>query len=316
MYRAVRHFIAAVLLAGFPGVSAFSEAANDFHFSILGDRTGRAAPGVYERAWHEVNALHPAFVINVGDTIEGGDDSRAEQEWLSLRPLWGQFELYFTPGNHDIFSGASRKLYERQTKRPTSYSFDYQQAHFTVLDNSGSGELPESQLEFLRKDLEKNKDKSPKFIFFHRPFWIPYVMFKSGDFPLHQIAKKYGVTAIINGHMHQFMYMTQDGIAYMVVGSSGGSISRGTNAGQGFRQGWFYQHITAQVKGTKVEFTVKEIDSPERKGRIFQADEWDRTGPKATLCREAGRSHGDRVSSACLPATLRSAATFYALPPP
>jgi predicted phosphodiesterase len=287
MNRSIRNWIAAssavvALIAGM-GVLAYSAPENNFHFSILGDRTGRAAPGIYESVWSEVGQLKPAFVINVGDTIEGGDDARAQQEWLALRPLWersGQYPIYFTPGNHDVFSSASQKIYEQQTKRSVQYSFDYEQAHFTVLDNSRTEDLPESQLEFLRKDLEKNKNKSPKFIFFHRPFWIPYVMFKSGAFALHQIAKQYGVTCIINGHMHQFMHMTQDGITYMVVGSSGGSIARGLNAGQGFREGWFYQHISAQVKGGSVNFTVKEIDGPQGKGRTFKAEDWDRSGPK------------------------------------
>ena len=280
MYRAASHWIAAVLLACCGGVAAYTEPPNDFHFSIVGDRTGGASPGIYERVWREVEALHPAFVINAGDTIEGGDDSRAEQEWLALRPLWGRASIYFTPGNHDVFSEASRKIYEQQTKRPTFYSFDYQRAHFTVLDNSSSDELSESQLEFLRRDLEKNSEKSPKFIFFHRPFWIPYVMFKSGDFPLHRIAKKYGVTCVINGHLHQFLHMKHDGITYMVVGSSGGSIGRGLKVGQGFREGWFFQHISAKVTGARVQFTVKELDGPEGRGRSFNADEWDRTGPK------------------------------------
>lgn len=251
------------------------QGSNDFQFSIVGDRTGGAVPGVYERVLREVEALHPAFVINTGDTIEGGDDSRATLEWTALQPLWAKLSMYFTPGNHDVFSEASRKVYEQQTKRPTFYSFDHQQAHFTILDNSRSDELSESQMDFLRRDLEANKGKSPKFIFFHRPFWIPYVMFKSGDFPLHQIARKYGVTGIINGHMHQFMHMTQDGIIYLVVGSSGGSLGRGLKAGQGFREGWFFQHVSAKVTGATVKFTVKEVDGPERKGRSFNAAEWD-----------------------------------------
>ncbi len=271
-----RKGFAAILLVCCASVGAFTSPSNDFHFSILGDRTGGAAPGVYERICHEVEALHPAFVINAGDTIEGGDDSRAEQEWLALRPLWGRAAIYFTPGNHDVFSDASRKIYEQQTKRPAFYSFDYQQAHFTVLDNSRSDELSESQLEFLRGDLEKNKGKFPKFIFFHRPYWIPYIMFKSSDFPLHRIATKYGVCCVINGHMHQFMHMSQDGIAYMVVGSSGGSLGRGLKAGQGFREGWFFQHISAKVTGANVQFTVKELDSPQAPGRSFHAEEWGR----------------------------------------
>ncbi len=297
MNRAIRRWITAfsvsVLLAGGVGLLAVAEPKNNFRFSILGDRTGGATPQIYGRVWREVDLLHPDFVINVGDTIEGGDDQKAEQEWIALRPLWaryGQYPLYFTPGNHDIFSDASRKLFERETKRPPFYSFNYQDAHFTVLDNSAADELPEKQLEFLRRDLEQNKERSPKFIFFHRPFWIPYLTFKSGEFPLHQIAKKYGVSYVISGHMHQFLRMTRDGIVYMAVGSSGASIKRGVNAGQGFGQGWFYQHVWAQVKGLNVHCTIKEIDGP-GKGRMFNAGDWDEKGPKFDASDPAGTLH-------------------------
>ncbi len=53
----------------------------EFKFAILGDRTGGAQPGVYEEAWRETAADHPAFVVTVGDTIEGGDDMTMDAEW-------------------------------------------------------------------------------------------------------------------------------------------------------------------------------------------------------------------------------------------
>lgn len=259
------------------GVCAVPPPDNDFEFSIIGDRTGGADQQIYDRVWREVDLLHPAFVLNVGDTIEGGDDHRAAQDWAALRPIWtryNKYPIYFTPGNHDVFSEASRKLFERETGRPTFYSFNYQNAHFTVLDNSASDDLPEAQLEFLRRDLERNKVRSPKFILFHRPFWIPYVMFKNREFPLHQIAKKYAVSYVICGHMHQFMRMEQEGVVYMVVGSSGASMKRGQNAGQGFQEGWFYHHVRMKVKGPAVQATIKEVDSDAAIGRTFNADHW------------------------------------------
>ena len=46
-----------------------------FQFVVLGDRTGEAQPGVYERVWREASAEQPAFVVSVGDTIEGFHDA-------------------------------------------------------------------------------------------------------------------------------------------------------------------------------------------------------------------------------------------------
>src|SRR5215470_5496240 len=70
-----------------------SKPTNDFRFSILGDRTGDAEPQVYERVWRDVGLLHPDFVVNVGDTIQGGNDATADAEWKALQPLWDRYKL-------------------------------------------------------------------------------------------------------------------------------------------------------------------------------------------------------------------------------
>ncbi len=278
--------VSGLVVAVFGGVivtRAVTEPKNDFRFSILGDRTGGATAEIYGRIWREVDLLHPDFVINVGDTIQGGKDFQAQAEWRDLRPVWERYRhypLYFTPGNHDIWSESSRRVYAEETGRKPYYSFNYQDAHFTVLDNSQTQDLSGEQLRFLEEDLKRNQDRRPKFIFFHKPYWIVFLKVQSSDFPLHRLAKKYGVEHVISGHGHQFVRMTREGVAYMEVGSSGGSISRGTDRGLGFKEGFFYHHVWARVKNGKVEMSVKELDGPVGKGRMFRAEEWDADGPK------------------------------------
>jgi hypothetical protein len=267
-----------LLFAGVVGIRALTEPKNDFRFSIIGDRTGTAMPEIYGRIWREIDLLHPDFAINVGDTIEGLRDDLAESQWQDLRPLWeryGRFPLYFTPGNHDIWSKQSLEVYKKETRRPNYYSFNYQDAHFTVLDNSISLDLTESQLKFLEEDLKANQDRRPKFVFFHKPYWIVFLKLGSGEFPLHQLARKYGVSYVISGHGHQFVRLMRDGIVYMEVGSSGGKMK-----GEGFAKGFFYHHVWGRVTGSKVELSVKELDGPAGKGRMFRAEEWDENGPK------------------------------------
>jgi len=257
-------------LASIAGQSASSTSGNDFRFSILGDRTGDAEPQVYESVWRDIGALHPNFVINVGDTIQGGNDAAALAEWRALRPLWDRYKIpqFFTPGNHDIWSDVSRKIYEKETGHAAFYGFNYQDAHFTVLDNSQTENLSDQQMEFLEHDLEQNKTRDPKFVLFHKPFWLLPVMFKSSQFPFHQLAKKYGVGYVISGHGHQYLRAVQDGIVYLEAGSSGGKLK-----GQGFAEGWLFGQILASVKGSNVDMTVKEIDAPIGKGRTFPAEE-------------------------------------------
>jgi|GEM_PF-426285 len=279
MDRVTRRWLGAALAVLLLGggiiiARAAAESGNSFRFSIIGDRTGGATPGVYSQVWREVDQLHPDFVVTVGDTIQRTNDPR--RQWDRLRPLFDRYRhypIYFTAGNHDVFSEESRVLFEKETGRPTFYSFDHQNAHFTVLDNSRTLDLSDEQLLFLEEDLEEQQDKSPKFIFFHKPFWILPLKLGSGEFPLHRIAKKYGVDYVISGHGHQFMRMERDGIVYLEVGSSGGRM-RGVERGLGFREGWFYHHVLVSVEGAVVTMTVKELDEPFGKGRTFPAGKW------------------------------------------
>ena len=264
------------------GLRALQEPKNDFRFAILGDRTGGAQPQIYGRVWREIDLFHPEFVVNVGDTIQGREDSLAESQWMELRPVWARYNhypLYFTPGNHDVWSEFSRRLYEKESRRKLYYSFNYQDAHFTVLDTSIPRELTADQLEFLEKDLEANKDRDPKFVIFHHPFWLSLVAEGATDFPLHRLAKKYGVDHIISGHGHTFVRIVHDGIPYMEVGSSGGTMAKGLLRGEGFQDGRFYHWVWAHVKGSRVHFTVKEIGGPMGEGRVFRAEDWNQNGP-------------------------------------
>lgn len=272
---------------------ALTEPKNDFRFSIIGDRTGGATPEIYGRVWREVDLMHPDFVINVGDTIEGKSVGRPQEEWEALRPIWEQYNhypLYFTPGNHDIWSEESQQIYEKQTGRPPYYSFNYQDAHFTVLDNSRTTDLSAEQIKFLADDLKANQDRDPKFVFFHKPFWIAFLKLGSSEFPLHQLAKQYGVDYIISGHGHTFVRMVREGIPYMEVGSSGGTMARALEMGHSFAQGRFYHHVWGRVKGSKIELTVKELDGPPGQGRMFNANEWDENGPKFNV-DDPARTH-------------------------
>ena len=260
-----RRYLPAVALALAAFAAADSQSAltpkNDFRFCILGDRTGDAQPGVYQRVWSDIDMQHPDFVINVGDTIQGYNDATAASEWRALRPLWDRYRypLYFTPGNHDIWSAASRVIYEQQTKRPAFYGFNYQNAHFTVLDNSETADLSlnlsDQQMQFLASDLAENQARDPKFVFFHKPFWLIPVKFQSSRFPFHQLAKKYGVRYVVSGHGHQYVRAAEDGIVYLEAPSSGGKLK-----GQGFAQGWFFGHVLMKVKGASVDMQVKPLD--------------------------------------------------------
>jgi predicted phosphodiesterase len=264
--------------------------AGDFNFAILGDRTGGADPAAYAQVWREIDRLHPAFVINVGDVIEGGNDATAAAEWRSVRKVWERYRypLFFTPGNHDIWSDASRRIYETETGRPPFYSFEYEATHFTVLDNSSAPTLSADQMRFLESDLEAHRERAPKFVFFHQPFWIPLLTLGSGEFPLHRLARKYGVDAVISGHGHQLVTLERDGIRYIEVGSSGARPAAVPPGSDAFARGSFYQYMWVEVAGRTARFTVRELGEPFGRGRSIAP-----TSASATPLRQPCRPPRD-----------------------
>ena len=91
--------------------------ADSFRFVVLGDRTGEAQPGVYEQVWSEASKENPAFVLSVGDTIEGLRDETADAEWRQVEQLLKPFQrypLYLAPGNHDVWSQASERAFRQR----------------------------------------------------------------------------------------------------------------------------------------------------------------------------------------------------------
>lgn len=272
-FQSSLRFIVAVFLC----LTISRAAERPFRFAILGDRTGEAVPGVYEQVWREVSADHPDFVINVGDTIQGGDDQTVTTEWTHIRELLRPFRAYrffYTPGNHDIWSSLSLHAYQTFTGRPPHYSFDYQDAHFTVLDNSRTEDLGPEEIDFLRSDLSVHAAKSLKFVIFHRPSWIVNLLLQNPNFPLHQLAKKYHVQYVICGHLHEMLHFEMDGVTYLSMPSAGGHL-RGPKT---YDKGWFFAHSLVTVNGSTVEFRIQELGPPFGQSRTTKLSDWGVTG--------------------------------------
>ena len=248
-----------------------------FHFILLGDRTGEAQPGVWEHVWQQAAAGNPAFLLGVGDTIEGLNDATAESEWQQAKRMlapYARFPLYLAPGNHDVWSPASEKLFSEYTHHPLHYSFDYGAAHFTVLDNSRADELSAAELAFLESDLEQHRGQAVKFIVSHRPSWILDAGLRNTHFALHQLARKYGVQYVIAGHVHQILHVDLEGVTYLSLPSSGGHLRLSAQ----YPDGWFFGYTVVTVRGAQVEMQVKELPAPHGKGRVSSLADWGLTG--------------------------------------
>ena len=261
--------LAAWLLAG----HALAQ-KDSFPFVILGDRTGEAQPGVYERVWRAAAAENPAFAVSVGDSIEGLNDATAEDEWRRLERIltpYRQIPLFLAPGNHDIWSARSQAAFEKYAGHAPHYGFDRGPVHVTVLDNSRSDALGAGELQFLEQDLEAHKNQPVKFIVMHRPSWLVDAMFQNPRFPLHQLAKKYGVRYVIAGHLHQMLEVELEGVTYLSMASAGGHL-RGSER---YEDGWFFGYAVAEVRGNEVGIQIKDLA-----GRVSAPGDWRKVGAK------------------------------------
>ena len=255
MRRSVTAALAMLCLA------LFAAPAPAPHFVLLGDRTGEVRPGIYERVWRQISDSKPEFVVSAGDTIQGGNDATAEAEWRSVRGVlepYRKIPLYLAPGNHDIWSAASERLFERFAEHPPHYSFDAGGAHFAVLDNSRSDAWPPGELEWLESDLRAHAAAPVKFVVSHRPSWLLDAALGNTAYPLHRVAKQYGVCCVIAGHVHQLIHAELDGVRYLALPSAGGHLRLSGK----YEDGWFFGWTEVEIKGREVTFQVHQLDGP------------------------------------------------------
>jgi Icc protein len=279
--RRVNRYIRTVVFGGLlPALLLCTQgvpAPDSFRFAILGDRTGEAQRGVYEQVWEEVAAESPAFVVSVGDTIQGMNDRSAEAEWHEagrILQLFRRYPLYLAPGNHDIWSPASERLFRQYAAHPPHYSFDYGRAHFTILDNSRSEELPAQELVFLETDLKAHAGQPVKMIVMHRPSWIVDVALRNPNFALHQLARRYGVQYVVAGHVHQLLRLELEGVTYVSMASSGGRLRLSGL----YQDGWFFGHALVEVHAKGIDFQIQEAGPPRGQGRMTKLTDWGMAG--------------------------------------
>ena len=127
----------------------------EFQFVIIGDRTGGAnVEETFKLAIDQLNLLQPEFVINVGDTIEGYSDDKAElnAEWDEVDAMLAELDMPFfrVPGNHDIANKVAQEVW-RERHGATYYHFVYNDTLFLVLD---SEDPPREAPEGIKDKLE------------------------------------------------------------------------------------------------------------------------------------------------------------------
>ena len=209
--------------------------AADFEFVVIGDTRPRFESQdfrLFEGLIGKINALKPARVINLGDLIYGYGPPSKEKQWDKYQQVIRAIEppYYQVPGNHDTHSKEARRIYGR---RFGSFyqSFDYQDWHFVLLDNTEHqrwGYLGPAQLAWLKADLQATRARGV-FVFLHFPVWEPeritpeyYTFWEQTLQPLFRNSR---VRAVFAGHYHAYGPTREfDGIRYFITGGGGAEL--------------------------------------------------------------------------------------------
>jgi len=190
--------------------------------------------------------------------ISPGDIDPPEYVYETIKTVLGpDYPWYPVVGNHEAETPADMQWLRNYAKEnlnklvlpgpqgseETTYSFDYRNAHFVVLneyyngqsDTGANGDICEALYEWLRDDLRANR-KSFIFIFGHEPF-VSIADVDNGrlrhkgdnldEHPenshrFHKLLREHKITAYINGHTHNFSYAKINGIWQIDAGHARG----------------------------------------------------------------------------------------------
>ena len=174
----------------------------DFNFAAAGDWSCDSEATF---TVNNIKSKDPERVLALGDLSY---QSTADC-WLSKISPIGKNKFAIAIGNHDDAEDGSAALKQQYLETfglPKSYySFDYQNAHFIALDTQQSAIVGSAQYNFIKNDLEANKDKDWIFVFFHKPFYSTSSLpdYEDRD-ALSSLFEEYGVDLVLVGHNHHY----------------------------------------------------------------------------------------------------------------
>jgi len=256
-----------------------------FAFVVMGDT--RSSPERFGRlaklAWGE----RPNFVLNVGDVVENGEN---KSQWIKqfLAPaagLMARAPTYVAIGNHE--RNAKWYYYYAGYPKPENYySFDFGNAHFTIVDSNADLRPGSRQYEWLARDLASSRARW-KFVAHHHP---PYSSDEDdygdtrvelstrsdprtrGLIPLYE---RYNVDIVWSGHIHDYERTwpiragkvdEKRGVIYIQTGGGGAGLENFAPT-----RSWFtaktlrnWQYCLVTIHGGTLRMMAYDID-----GRMY-----------------------------------------------
>ncbi len=251
-------------------------------FLFMGDSQANTKEGfaLWGNTFEKALADHPdtEFVIHGGDLVEDGykenewdmwfDAAKAQLSNTTIVPVVGNHEVTGARQNEDYLAHFNHPQNGIDSLKGSNFSFDYNNAHFVVLNSEYDFE---EQKEWLRTDL-KNTNKQWKFVAFHRG---PYGSIYDSEHirkAWTPIFDEFEVDVVMNGHDHVYvrtwpmkdMKKAEDGkgTVYLVGGSSGPKFYQVVE--RDWQEVTFGEreqiYVAAEIINDEVKFVVKTIN--------------------------------------------------------
>lgn len=204
--------------------SSAESPAQDFDFIAIADMQGMIQ-SMYEDSASAIEAIMANaggydFVLNAGDMADNGDNF-SQWGWALNENLdfFANTSTFNTAGNHEDGGGKLDDFYNYGDMAPKQdsdsglyYSFDYATAHVIVLntnDADATNGLSDTQFEWLKADLEANKDAKWIFVLMHKSLYSGGSHSYDADVvamraQLVPVFYKYGVDLVLAGHDHTY----------------------------------------------------------------------------------------------------------------
>jgi Icc protein len=260
-----------ILLVILLGVSSIYSAP--FSFIAMADSRG-STNGVNDAVLSDIVNLilqeDAVFVFFPGDLVSGSctESILTSQidHWRDIMaPLYSSnmygAKVYAGPGNHDICNSGSELVWQSifsdlpsdgpSGETNMTYSFDYMNAHFIMLDTDRAGKFHTINYDWLADDLAATTMEHI-FVFGHDPAFPagPHLGSSLDYYPdqrdaFWQLLVDYDVDIYFAGHEHLYNHINVDGVDQIIAGTSGAPIYHGYG-------GEFYHYAVVTVDGPAV----------------------------------------------------------------
>jgi len=256
----------------------WNNAPDTFQFAIVSDRTGGHRARVFSQAVEQLNLLQPAFVVSVGDLVEGytKDKKVLNEQWKELNGYVNKLQMpfFYVAGNHDVANGAQVEDWkERFGKR--FYHFIYRDVLFLAAcsddqgENKGYGAVSKEQVEYFQNVLKQNQNVRWTVLIIHKPVWALAKANVEGFLEIEKAleGRKYTVFA---GHVHRFQKFVRNGMNYYQLATTGGgSKMRGMSYGEVDHITW----VTMKPDGPMIAHVLLDSVLPENMKPIVSNEE-------------------------------------------